>query len=56
LVPKVFKGENLVNINIEVSEDLHKKLKLSSIMNDETLKDHIIKLLEVKSKELKAKL
>ncbi len=48
--------EVIVNINIEISDELHKKLKLSSIMNDETLKDHIIKVLENKAKELKGKL
>lgn len=46
----------MVNINIEISDDLHKKVKLASIMNDKTLKEHIVALLEKKSKELKAKL
>jgi hypothetical protein len=46
----------LVNINIEISEELHKQVKLASIMQDTTLKDYIIKVLEKKSKELKAKL
>jgi hypothetical protein len=46
----------LVNINIELSDELHKKIKLSSIMKDLTLKDYIIQILEKKSKELKVKL
>jgi hypothetical protein len=46
----------LVNINIEISEDLHKKLKLASIIKDQSLKDHVIAILEKKSKELKIKL
>jgi hypothetical protein len=46
----------LVNINIEISDDLHKKIKLASVMKDETLKDYIVRALERKSKELKAKL
>ena len=46
----------MVNINIEISEDLHKKLKLSSIMKDETLKEHVIKILDNKSKDLKSKI
>jgi hypothetical protein len=46
----------IVNINIEISDELHKKLKLASIMKDATLKNHIIKVLENKSKELKAKI
>jgi hypothetical protein len=45
-----------VNINIEISDELHKKLKLSSIMKDETLKEHIIKILEHRAKELKGKI
>jgi hypothetical protein len=46
----------VVNINIEISEELHKKIKLAAIMSDATLKDHIVKILEKKSKELKSKL
>ncbi len=36
----------MVNINIEISEELHKKIKLASIIKDLTLKDHIIHVLE----------
>lgn len=46
----------MVNINIEISEELHKKIKLASIMKDLTLKDYIINVLDRKSKECKAKL
>ena len=43
----------MVNINIEIPEELHKKVKLASIMQDLTLKDYIIKILEQKAKQLK---
>ena len=46
----------MVNINIEISEELHKKIKLTSITRDMTLKDYVIKVLEKKSKECKAKI
>jgi hypothetical protein len=46
----------LVNINIEISDELHKKIKLASVMKDTTLKDFIIQVLEEKAKECKAKL
>jgi len=45
----------LVNINIEISEELHKKIKLASIMQDITLKEYVIKVLEKKAKECKTK-
>jgi len=45
----------LVNINIEVSDELHKKIKLASIMQDITLKEYVIKVLEKKAKECKTK-
>jgi hypothetical protein len=32
----------MVNINIEIDDELHKKLKIRSIMNNITLKDYII--------------
>jgi hypothetical protein len=46
----------MVNINIEISEELHKKIKLASIVKDLTLKDYIIHVLEKKSKECKTKI
>jgi len=36
----------MVNINIEIPDELHKKLKLDSVKNDTSLKDNIVKLLE----------
>lgn len=36
----------MVNINIEIPDDLHKKIKLQSVIQDKTLKDFIIKELE----------
>ena len=46
----------MVNINIEISEELHKKIKLASIVQDLTLKDYIIHALEKKAKECKTKI
>jgi predicted HicB family RNase H-like nuclease len=45
----------LVNINIEIPEELHRKIKLASITQDLKLKDYVIKVLEKKAKECKAK-
>jgi len=40
-------GESgVVNINIEIPDEIHKKLKLSAIINNLTLKDFIIQSLE----------
>lgn len=36
----------MVNINIEIEDKLHKKIKIKSIHQDLTLKDFIIKKLE----------
>lgn len=36
----------MVNINIEIPDDLHKALKLASVLDDTTLKDLVIQLLE----------
>jgi len=41
----------MVNINIEIPEELHKKIKLASIVQDTTLKDYIIKVLEKQADE-----
>ncbi len=46
----------MVNINIEIPEELHRKIKLASIMKDLTLKDYIISVLDKKAKECKTKL
>jgi hypothetical protein len=45
----------MVNINVEISDDLHKKIKLASIVKGLTLKDYIIGVLECKAKECKTK-
>jgi len=45
----------MVNINIEIPDELHKKLKLASIIKEITLKEHINKILEKKAKESKVK-
>ncbi|HHE36620.1 MAG TPA: toxin-antitoxin system HicB family antitoxin [Candidatus Woesearchaeota archaeon] len=45
----------MVNINIEIPEDLHKKIKLASIMQDVTLKDYVTRVLERKAKECRIK-
>ena len=36
----------MANINIEISLELHKKLKLEAIKRDRTLKEHIIERLK----------
>ncbi len=36
----------MVNLNILLPDDLHKDLKLSSVQQDMSLKDYIIKQLE----------
>ena len=45
----------MVNINIEIPEDLHKKIKLASITQDVTLKEYVIRILDKKAKECKTK-
>lgn len=45
----------MVNINIEISEELHKKIKLASILQDITLKEYVIKVLDKKARECKTK-
>jgi predicted HicB family RNase H-like nuclease len=46
----------MVNINIEISDELHKKIKLASITQDMTLCEFVVKALEKKAKECKAKI
>lgn len=36
----------MVNINIEIPDELHKKMKLKSVMKEKTLKDFIIEELD----------
>ncbi len=40
----------MVNINIEIPNNIHKKAKLKSVIEDTTLKEFIIKALEEKLK------
>lgn len=40
----------MVNINIEIPDDTHKKAKLESVLNEVTLKQFIIKSIEDKLK------
>ncbi len=40
----------MVNINIEIPDDIHKKAKLKSVVEDVTLKEFIIKAMEEKLK------
>ncbi len=35
----------MVNINIELPKELHKRLRLQSLQKDCTLKDYVVKLL-----------
>ncbi|RLE38903.1 hypothetical protein DRJ17_02620 [Candidatus Woesearchaeota archaeon] len=39
------------NINITIPDDLHKKLKIKCAMQDISLKDYVIKVLEEKVKK-----
>jgi hypothetical protein len=41
----------MVNINIEIPNELHKKIKLESVKNDTTLKDYIINILDKNAKK-----
>jgi len=36
----------MVNINIEIPDELHKRLKLTSVLNEKTLKEYVIDLLD----------
>jgi len=44
----------MANINIEIPDDVHKKIKLASVIKEITLKEYIIKVLEKKVKEVKS--
>ena len=43
----------MANINIEIPDDVHKKIKLASVIKEITLKNHIIKILEKRVKGAK---
>jgi hypothetical protein len=36
----------MVNINIEIPDELHRRLKLDSVLQGTTLKEHIIAILD----------
>jgi predicted HicB family RNase H-like nuclease len=36
----------MVNLNIKIPDELHKEIKLRAVMEDISLKDYVIKLLE----------
>ena len=40
----------MVNINIEINDELHKKIKLKSVIQEKTLKEFIIEELEKRIK------
>ncbi|MFH1072053.1 MAG: hypothetical protein V1743_01335 [Nanoarchaeota archaeon] len=44
-------GDQMVNINMKIPDEMHRQLKLASVIKDETLKDHIIELLEEYAKD-----
>ena len=43
----------MTNINIEIPDELHKKLKIQCAVEEITLKDYIVKTLEEKIKSKK---
>ncbi len=36
----------MTNINIQIPDELHKKLKLSAVQKETTIKEYIIKIIE----------
>lgn len=38
------------NINMELPEELHKKVKIAALMSDTSLKDYVINVLEKRAK------
>jgi predicted HicB family RNase H-like nuclease len=40
----------MVNVNIEIPDEIHKKAKLKSVLNELTLKEFIIQSIEEKLK------
>jgi len=43
----------MVNINISISDELHKNIKIDSTINDLSLKDYIIDILDDEIKNIK---
>jgi len=46
----------MTNINIEIPNDIHKKIKLKAVLEDLTIKNYIIKSLEEKISKKKNKI
>ena len=40
----------MANINIQIPDDLHKKIKLNAVKKDTSIKEYIIKILEKETK------
>ena len=40
----------MVNINIEIPDDLHKKMKIKALMKEKPIKDYFIEILEKHAK------
>ena len=40
----------MVNINIQIPDELHKKIKLDAVKKDTSIKEYIINILEEKSR------
>jgi hypothetical protein len=36
----------MANINIEIPDDVYKQVKLSAVLHDKTVKDHVIERLD----------
>ncbi|MAG39235.1 hypothetical protein CMO90_04075, partial [Candidatus Woesearchaeota archaeon] len=45
------RNKRMTNINIEIPDELHKKIKLKAVHKDSTIKEYIIKTLEKETKE-----
>ena len=43
----------MTNINIEIPDDLHKKMKIQCAVEETTLKEYIVKALEERLKKAK---
>ncbi|MFC2136039.1 hypothetical protein ACFLTH_15600 [Bacteroidota bacterium] len=43
----------MTNINIEIPDDIHKEIKLKAVLEDSTIKDYIINILNKKISEEK---
>ena len=41
----------MVNINIQITDELHKKLKVNSVMSSSTLKEYIIEQLSKEAEQ-----